>query len=59
MIQAVAAGTAHWEQVRPLLDCLQAPQPTSGPVIFKSVGHAAFDLAAARLILQPPAEQQL
>lgn len=52
VVQAVAAGTAQWEQVRPLLDCLQAPRPRSGPVIFKSVGHAAFDLAAARLILQ-------
>lgn len=55
VIQAVAAGTAHWSQVRPLLDCLQSPRAPAGPVIFKSVGHAAFDLAAARLILQQQA----
>jgi 1-piperideine-2-carboxylate/1-pyrroline-2-carboxylate reductase [NAD(P)H] len=52
VIQAVAAGTAQWDRVRPLLDCLRTAQPATGPVVFKSVGHAAFDLAAARLILQ-------
>jgi len=28
-----------------------APAPDSGPVVFKSVGHAMFDLAAARVAM--------
>lgn len=39
-----------WEQVIALQDALDRPKPTSGPVIFKSVGHALWDLAAARVI---------
>jgi ornithine cyclodeaminase len=51
IIQAVAAGAYSWERVKPLVSFAHQPQPLSGPVIFKSVGHAAFDLAAVRLML--------
>ena len=41
------------DMVTPLEDVLDgsAPAPETGPVVFKSVGHALFDLAAARLAL--------
>jgi ornithine cyclodeaminase len=38
-----------WSSVTPLEDALDAPRPQRGPVIYKSVGHALWDLAAARL----------
>ncbi len=38
-----------WSRVIELQDALEGPKPTGGPVIFKSVGHALWDLAAARL----------
>jgi len=37
-----------WSAVTPLADALDKPRPT-GPVLFKSVGHALFDLAAAEM----------
>ena len=38
-----------WGRVTPLEDVLDSvvPRP-AGPIVFKSVGHALFDLAAAR-----------
>jgi len=39
-----------WQRVHPLADALQQEPPTEGPVVFKSVGSALWDLAAARLI---------
>ena len=39
-----------WTRVQPLADCLGRPPPV-GPVLFKTVGHAAWDLAAARVAL--------
>jgi 1-piperideine-2-carboxylate/1-pyrroline-2-carboxylate reductase [NAD(P)H] len=42
-----------WSQVTPLEDALDLPKPGRGPVIFKSVGHALWDLAAARLAIYP------
>ena len=39
-----------WSRVLPLAEALHHPAPGKGPVIFKSVGHAMFDLAAARLV---------
>jgi 1-piperideine-2-carboxylate/1-pyrroline-2-carboxylate reductase [NAD(P)H] len=36
-----------WETVTPLAAALSQQPPHSGPVLFKSVGHAMFDLAAA------------
>jgi ornithine cyclodeaminase len=38
-----------WDRVRPLAEAIEEQRPEEGPVIFKSVGHAMFDLAAARL----------
>jgi len=48
------AGDLHqagvdWRRVTALADALDGPRPETGPVVFKSVGHALFDLAAARL----------
>jgi ornithine cyclodeaminase len=40
-----------WSQVTQLEDALDLPKPGRGPVIFKSVGHALWDLAAARLAI--------
>lgn len=39
-----------WQQVTPLEQVESAARPTSGPILFKSVGHALWDLAAATLI---------
>lgn len=39
-----------WNRVTPLEEAITQPKPTTGPVIFKSVGHALWDLAAARLV---------
>jgi ornithine cyclodeaminase len=44
----IRAGV-DWTQVTPLEAALASPRPASGPVLFKSVGHALWDLAAARL----------
>jgi len=44
----IRAGV-DWSMVTPLQDALDLPRPKSGPVIFKSVGHALWDLAAAKL----------
>ncbi|MFZ0612349.1 MAG: hypothetical protein WAM73_08945, partial [Desulfobacterales bacterium] len=41
-----------WDRVQPLEVALTEPRPATGPVIFKSVGHAMFDLAAARLVFE-------
>ncbi|MEW5773635.1 MAG: delta(1)-pyrroline-2-carboxylate reductase family protein [Thermodesulfobacteriota bacterium] len=41
-----------WSRVTPLADALDLPRPAgdaAGPVLFKTVGHALFDLAAAEL----------
>lgn len=38
-----------WRGVASLAGALDQPRPESGPVLFKSVGHALFDLAAAEL----------
>ena len=43
----IAAGV-DWSFVRTLADALKRPAPPTGPVLFKSVGCAAWDLAAAR-----------
>lgn len=38
-----------FDTVIPLEAALTLPRPDAGPVLFKSVGHALFDLAAAKL----------
>lgn len=47
----ILAGVA-WDRVTALADALDRPRPVAGPVVFKSVGHALWDLAAARLAWQ-------
>ena len=37
-----------WSSVTPLEAALDAEKPATGPVVFKSVGHALWDLGAAR-----------
>lgn len=49
LIQAVEAGVWSWGRARTLLDVLDAPPTLAGVRIFKSVGHAMYDLAAARV----------
>ena len=41
-----------WSEVRRLEDAPSTPPPPSGPVLFKSVGLALWDLAAARLAVR-------
>jgi ornithine cyclodeaminase len=41
-----------WRDVTALEVALTRPPPATGPVVFKSVGHALWDLAAARLAWQ-------
>lgn len=47
LIQAERAGAFRWEDAVQLEDALQWTETPEGPVIFKSVGHALWDLAAA------------
>lgn len=52
LIQAAAETGWSWAEARELEDVLAEPGfKPAGPVLFKSVGHALFDLAAARLAL--------
>jgi ornithine cyclodeaminase len=44
----IQAGV-DWSRVTALEEAISQDRPASGPVIFKSVGHALWDLAAARL----------
>lgn len=44
----IQAGV-DWAGVRALVDCLDSPP--KGPLLFKTVGHAAWDLAAAGVAL--------
>ncbi len=58
LIQAVAAGALSWDEVVSLGDLVAGesvptgPGPGRGPIVFKSVGHALWDLAAARLLVR-------
>lgn len=45
----IRAGV-DWSSVRPLVQAIHAARPRK-PVVFKSVGNAAWDLAAARVLL--------
>jgi ornithine cyclodeaminase len=46
-----------WAAVTPIEAVLDDPPRLSGPVVFKTVGHALFDLAAARLAVSAPAPE--
>jgi 1-piperideine-2-carboxylate/1-pyrroline-2-carboxylate reductase [NAD(P)H] len=48
LIQAHEAGVFSWENATQLEDVLRASERLEGIVVFKSVGHALWDLAAAR-----------
>lgn len=48
-------ASVDWARVTPLDTALAQERPSTGPIVFKSVGHALWDLAAARLATtQPP-----
>ena len=48
LIQAESAGVFAWEEATSLAEALEWSERPSGRVVFKSVGHAMWDLAAAR-----------
>jgi 1-piperideine-2-carboxylate/1-pyrroline-2-carboxylate reductase [NAD(P)H] len=48
LLQAETAGDFRWESATALEDALRWPERPGGPVVFESVGHALWDLAAAR-----------
>jgi len=48
LIQAAQAGAFRWEDATALEDALRSSERSDGTVLFKSVGHALWDLAAAR-----------
>ena len=48
LIQAESAGAFDWEDATTLAEALRSPERPDGTVVFKSVGHALWDLAAAR-----------
>jgi 1-piperideine-2-carboxylate/1-pyrroline-2-carboxylate reductase [NAD(P)H] len=50
LIQAEKTGAFSWENVTQLEDVLRTPDRPEGTVVFKSVGHALWDLAAARTV---------
>lgn len=55
LIQAAATGRWRWSQARALADVLGGPRRRhDGPTVFKSVGHAMFDLAAAHVAFGEP-----
>ena len=48
LIQAEGAGAFRWADATELEEILRAQDRPSGTVVFKSVGHSLWDLAAAR-----------
>ncbi len=48
LIQAERAGAFAWENATELVVALRSPERPEGTIVFKSVGHALWDLAAAR-----------
>jgi ornithine cyclodeaminase/alanine dehydrogenase-like protein (mu-crystallin family) len=52
LIGADREGVWGWERARTLAEVLAGPRlELPGPILFKSVGHALFDLASARVAL--------
>ena len=54
LIQAVAAGRLQWPEVVGLETLLTNATRVGRPTVFKSVGHALFDLAAAHVAFNVP-----
>lgn len=52
LIQASAAGSFYWSRIATLGEVLLSSHKFSGPVVFKSVGDALWDLAAARVAFE-------
>lgn len=48
LLDAERAGAFQWDDATPLEEALRWRHPPGGTVVFKSVGHALWDLAAAR-----------
>jgi len=48
LIQAERAGAFSWENATPLEDVLRQPERPQSTTVFKSVGHALWDLAAGQ-----------
>jgi 1-piperideine-2-carboxylate/1-pyrroline-2-carboxylate reductase [NAD(P)H] len=48
LIQAERAGAFRWEDATTIEDALRSTGDPEGTAVFKSVGHALWDLAAAR-----------
>jgi ornithine cyclodeaminase len=48
LLQAEGTGAFRWERAAALEDALRWPERPGGLVVFESVGHALWDLAAAR-----------
>jgi 1-piperideine-2-carboxylate/1-pyrroline-2-carboxylate reductase [NAD(P)H] len=48
LIQAETVGAFSWDSATPLDDALRAAKRPGGTVVFKSVGHGLWDLAAIR-----------
>jgi len=55
LIQAERAGAFAWENATELEVALRSPERPERTVVFKSVGHALWDLAAARTAYANPA----
>lgn len=53
LISATDAGAFDWADAVPLADALRGGASDSGSYVFKSVGHALWDLAAARTAFRP------
>ncbi len=52
LIQAAKQGVWSWDDATELVSALSGYQRRGKPVLFKSVGHSMFDLAAAKLALR-------
>ena len=50
LIQAAQTGAFDWDDATALEDALRSSWRPEGTVVFKSVGHAMWDLAAARTV---------
>ena len=53
LIQAERAGAFRWSDAAELEDVLRGRERPPGTVVFKSVGHSLWDLAAARTAFSP------
>jgi ornithine cyclodeaminase len=58
LIQAQQAGGFAWKDATTLEDALRLSERPEETIVFKSVGHALWDLAAARTAFQPPSTSQ-